>query len=575
MGLVVASWLAQLTVLLGLGLLAAKILGADHLVRIGYDAVFWVGFGVWVALLQAWNLFGPVGPVIDLILVGLAAVGWLVGRRDAAILHPEVREHPVLVVIVVAFALWMANLALGAPTHGDTGLYHLQAVRWARTFAAVPGLANLHGRLGFNSAYFLHVAALDVGPWSGRALHVANGALILMASSRCLLGCARTLRRPEHAGMRSLFDALMSFPVARHVWGLGTLTSASPDPTVFLIGAALLSWLVGLAEETDADRVGRGYVPAVVVVAATGVACKLSFLGLGVAAAGVAAWAGVRSWRQPLRQLARPLAAAALALSTWMARGLVLSGYPFYPSPALGLHLPWAVPRESVISERNWVMSWARQPHTPWEKVLGHWDWLPGWIHGLVAARHEVVHTLVPLALAGAALVVGLLLRPLHVRRPLPWPALLPLAVALSFWFVTAPDPRFAGVAFWGLSSTAVAWAVTVLGPVGRIDLRRTVAVAGAAVLALAAGRRVACGDPMIVGPAADHGAFQPTPTVALVPFSTASGLVVNVPGTGALCWDAPLPCTPYPDADLRLLHPGSLAGGFARVPADAGGAPR
>jgi hypothetical protein len=59
---------------------------------------------------------------------------------------------------------------------------------------------------------------------------------------------------------------------------------------------------------------------------------------------------------------------------------------------------------------------------------------------------------------------------------------------------------------------------------------------------------------------------------VPVVPFVTASGLVVNVPartydpppGMPNACWRAPIPCTPNPAPNLRLRRPGDLASGFA-----------
>ncbi len=37
----------------------------------------------------------------------------------------------------------------------DSAFYHLQNIRWNEEYAVVPGLANLEGKLGFNSNYFL------------------------------------------------------------------------------------------------------------------------------------------------------------------------------------------------------------------------------------------------------------------------------------------------------------------------------------------------------------------------------------------------------------------------------------
>jgi hypothetical protein len=44
---------------------------------------------------------------------------------------------------------------------------------------------------------------------------------------------------------------------------------------------------------------------------------------------------------------------------------------------------------------------------------------------------------------------------------------------------------------------------------------------------------------------------------------TTRSGLLLRVPAEGAQCWGMQLPCTPYPQDNLRLRRKGDIAGGF------------
>ena len=43
----------------------------------------------------------------------------------------------------------------------------------------------------------------------------------------------------------------------------------------------------------------------------------------------------------------------------------------------------------------------------------------------------------------------------------------------------------------------------------------------------------------------------------------TASGLALYVPRNANTCWTAPLPCTPHPSANLRLIDANRLGSGF------------
>jgi hypothetical protein len=59
--------------------------------------------------------------------------------------------------------------------HFDTGLYYLTTIRWAQDYPVVPGLANLHTRLGFNQSLFLFVRTTILAvvlfiPWAARGV---------------------------------------------------------------------------------------------------------------------------------------------------------------------------------------------------------------------------------------------------------------------------------------------------------------------------------------------------------------------------------------------------------------------
>jgi hypothetical protein len=68
----------------------------------------------------------------------------------------------------------------------------------------------------------------------------------------------------------------------------------------------------------------------------------------------------------------------------------------------------------------------------------------------------------------------------------------------------------------------------------------------------------------LFVGPGPEHG-FHPMPRSEVVTFVTDSGLELYVPKERGRCWDAPLPCTPYPKPDLRLRREGDLRSGFVK----------
>lgn len=128
---------------------------------------------------------------------------------------------------------------------------------------------------------------------------------------------------------------------------------------------------------------------------------------------------------------------------------------------------------------------------------------------------------------------------------------IIPLFAAL-FWFVSAPAIRFAGATFWLI-------ALGLLLPVmeGRPRLFWVILL-----LVSLPTLRLFVLEPMIPPGDAEYGLHTLT-QAELNPYTTDSGLDVWTPAGTNQCWDAPLPCTPYPHPNLRLRVPGALGQGF------------
>lgn len=176
--LLFATAVLQLAVLLGVGALVCRVAR----VTASWVALGWCGFAAFLVIAQLAHLFFPLGSWFAPAMLAVSALGW----RDVWRARP--RDGVGLSMAVMA----LASLAALAPAEArDNGLYFIQATLWARDFAAVPGLANLHPCLGANHAYFAWVAAWAVGPVREQPWLVANVALMTLA---CAPGCAAISR---------------------------------------------------------------------------------------------------------------------------------------------------------------------------------------------------------------------------------------------------------------------------------------------------------------------------------------------------------------------------------------------
>jgi hypothetical protein len=109
----------------------------------GFGARGMLGLSTVASIATLTNFFVPIGLSFSVTMLGagmlmLVYYGWAKHRLKP--LAP-------IAIVVSVFGL----IAITTPAGYDAGLYHLPHEYWIRTEKVVFGLANLHGRFGFNS----------------------------------------------------------------------------------------------------------------------------------------------------------------------------------------------------------------------------------------------------------------------------------------------------------------------------------------------------------------------------------------------------------------------------------------
>lgn len=551
-------------------------------------ACAWGGYAALIAFLQVWHLFLPVDGralATAVVLGGVSWWAWWVGRPAGP---PRSAPAPIpraLLVVVALLVLWLADRAVGPCDYYDSGNYHLQMVRWFNEQAAVPGLANLYPLFGYGLSGLLFPALLEQGPGWERSHHFVNGFLVcllvlLLARRVAALIGARAPRRHQVAA------GLLVFPAVAAIGARVSTHATDLAPALVILAGCCLA-----LEHQDRRRdLGGSDARLFLALALFAVApCLKITAGAFAAVAWLTVAAGALRPPAPRRTLMAAAAFAAVALGVWMARGVLLTGYPLFPATIAAFDVDWRLPVEYAEGLAWGVAAYARMPDA-WAEMVGQagFAWLPYWLR--VEFRAALLEALVPLALTAALLVLALLARAPRVR-----PAallLLPLAVALPAWFLSAPAIRFGLPLFWIL---CLAVGAEVLPPVlaaGRHP--RWVVPAALAVLALApvplqgyyvakyqgqAGEAAALRGFFLTAPGPDHG-FHPLIAPAVASVAVCDDLSVRIPALAPplpdpgrwpemLPWHAPLPATAHLLDGLCLRRPGDLEGGFRLRPAD------
>jgi hypothetical protein len=554
--LILATWIAVAAALVGIGALVRRLAGRPARSADDWLSGFWLGLGATVCVLQVWQLALPVDRRALGLLSALGALGILrEGAGPWVLVARGVRRHALAVLALGTATAWLALQALGGPRNGDSGLYHVPTMAWHLAHPLPPGLGNLAAPFAYNQSYFLWVALLEVGPLAGRGSHVTNALFVVALLALVLLAVSR-LARPRACAPADAFYALLLpgvLPLGLDI----NLTSPSPDIAVYTLGVVLAGELVRFL------TTGRRFADLAGLALLAGIAppLKLSLGGLAAATGLVAGVAWLRA-RPRDAGLARAGAVigviAVLAPGAWMIRGIVLSGYPLYPSTLLAVAVDWAVPYETVVAESKLIRYW--------NGVEGWWwvawrdpQWFVRWLPTLDWLRMDV---LLPLGIAALAGVANLVARVVRRGTPGAMPAavLVPTLVSIAYCIAAAPRARYPASAYWVLAVEAT-WVAL---PAGVLAAGRTAVRRLATVIAVGLTAGFLWAERPIVTALRD---FEPHVRPVLTSVRLPSGLVVHEPAH-MQCWDAPLPCSPFHNDRLRLRRRDDLASGFTVAPA-------
>jgi hypothetical protein len=551
------TWAVAAVVLIGIGSLLRLLFNEEHFLL---DA-FWMGLCLSVGILEIWNLFFPVTLVATILLVclGVGGLSW-----NRSVIFNRVKEilqtSPWLVLAGTAIVTLIAFRASGPCDHYDTGLYGASAVRWIMTYPAVSGLANLHGRLGFNSSVFLCVAALGQGVWRDLAHHLFTGFVMAAMCLTILPACARLARRIS-GSPTDWFHGILAIPIFFWTTRSSIVGTQTDEPAAI---ACLVA--VGIAFDELRRKAGKEeHCHSRLVVAASLLALAITFKESTIVFAGLAwcmafsrIWMRGRSNRGGRIYIAGALMISAAILLPWFAHGITLSGYPFFPSAMFGFPGDWKAPLSVTNFYTAAIRSWGRLPNAPLADTRG-FTWLGEWLHHALRNRISFQVPLV-ISLSGLAIALGAWIRR-KSRPPCPWLwLLLPSVASIFFWFWASPDLRFAQFAIWTTAGTLGAWGIVSAVSEDR-DGRAWVPLT--ALFVLMAWCLISFGWKAPYQSLVSARELSRLPRADVVIRHTTSGLAVNVPVEGNQCWDAPLPCTPYFDETLRLRKGDSMRWGF------------
>lgn len=278
--------------------------------------------------------------------------------------------------------------------HFDSGLYHAQAIRWIEEYGVVPGLANLHCRLAYNSSAFVLTALYSMKFLVGQSLHTVAGFMALVLAVKGL-DVIKVFSRKKVL-VSDFLKVAMLFYIS--IIYTEMMSPASDYFAMLFLFYVVVTW-VELEERKEKSITPFGML---CVLLAVNVAIKLSAVIMLLL---VIKPAVVLLKEKRYGQIAIYLVMGILAVFPYLARNVILSGWLVYPFPAIDLFtFDWKIPAGEARYDAEEIKVYAKGMTDVLLKDTSISQWIPNWFDKLKGLEKVWVLSSVISVFAGTAI---------------------------------------------------------------------------------------------------------------------------------------------------------------------------
>ena len=512
------------------------------------DEAFFIGFMALSTISGLLSIWTPLSTKILFFIVLLTVLLFLINFRQIKNNFSEsVRtisllsgwEMLILLFIIIFILTYTANKI----TLGDTESYHAQSIQWVQKYAVVPGLGNIHGRLAFNSM-FMVISGLFAFQIKDILIFPLNGICYIVLIIKLLF----LYKKENTPGNRWKAVFYMLTLLISLLIMIPDLNSPSAD----IICATLIIYsftiLMNLGEKGSQLNYFQIILLNLVVLCC--ITFKISSLFLILLLLFLLK-------KDVVKKIWISVAIGILVFSSFLIRNYYLSGYLIYPFPGIDLfNVDWKIPYDDVLSMKLEIESWAKISTLPASDVINMkiTQWIIPWFTSLNFNNKMIVTANI---LSVISIIIMFFKKDFFLVR-----IQLIILVNLIFWFLRAPDPRFAyGFLFLGFSLN-FAYMLKHFDQPTSSGIFKFVKIGLACFLFLIVCRR-------IIFPL--NTLKNTSLWILPAPFGTVetnehySGFNYRVPVPEGGCFNVEIPCTPYPLTDI-VLRGKDLQEGFKIV---------
>lgn len=503
---------------------------------ISSDEYFFIGFLVLSALTGILSIWIPIGNNVLLFVCVLSLLLLLInfsGIRNniGNIIQELLLLKRVEILVILLIILFFLTIVVHKITWYDTGLYHAQGIQWIRKYAVIPGLGNIHSRLALNSMFLVisglftfQIKDVLIFPLNGVCYTILFLKLFILFKSEYAPG---TKWKTVFYSAIFLISLLIIIPF---------LNSTSPD---IMCGILIIYAFILITSRTIGFN-KISYIKTILLslVVFSCITYKISSLFLVLTLL-------LYLNKDLLKKSLTIMVIGILIITPYIVRNYYLSGYLIYPFPSIDIfNVDWKIPFERALFEKSWIVSWARMPRVPYQEVINLKisEWIIPWFKSNDSISRLL---LIINSLSIISFITMLFKKDFFFAK-----IQLIIFINLIFWFLMAPDPRFAyGFLFIGFSLT-VAYLFKMIEYSNFSLILKYLKIVMACFFFIVIGRRISIPLEVLKNPSL---CIIPAPFETVETRALKSDFDYRIPVSEDRCFYAEIPCVPFPLTNVRL----------------------
>lgn len=306
---------------------------------------FLLGMCFTTVALSVSSIWLPSNQYILAVYLLICTIYWALRRERLFYLWENLKDRLKSFTVLQLILIILPIIGLLIATSWEAGVYdslfyHQQNIRWNEEYAAVPGLANLEDRFGFNSSYMLLSALFSFRFMFGEAIYTLQSLLAIYILCWTMIEVIKSKYEIKRVALLFVY---MSFIFTYSYVMTSTSTDAIPSFVSFYLVAKLLLY-PNLIREKKLMMVA---IPVLMVTFKLTIIpfCLLSLYMLYLVFK-----------EKDYRTFAFFLITGTLIILPWVVRNIIISGYLIYPFHEIDLFsFDWKVPKEVALQERAFI----------------------------------------------------------------------------------------------------------------------------------------------------------------------------------------------------------------------------